>query len=683
MVISPLDTVQDDPIATIRGHDPRRSASGSFREALTRLDPRIADLLAREYAGTSGAVPPVPGAAVATARRFVRAPLPRHPLAMLLTSWPAGADLISAEPARSVRTDLFDRSVATFGAAAAESALTSAFTQLDPEHHDFLFDTAARHRLVLPATTVGSLSGDGNRRRRHARWRYAATLPATASKPEGWERAWAAAAGGYERLLLSAVAARHAGPAGTDRRWPGPAPAPSAPGITVAQSMLLGSADRPGAGASGGLTVLLRSLADALTAVPGIGRVVTVVLCPESRLGRLQSLVTTMSDGDREHLVVHVPVDSPGPVSQRDLSAHRLAITFWIETLLTTAAIAPDVVHVRYSDDGSVAVSDAATRLGVPTVFTLTGDPHRALAARYRAGSDPDLAAAHQDLHRLYAADLLVAAADTVVALPRGGHDIERFFPALPAKPETVEEGISRYWPEREPAENLRQVFETLFDEDSELPRLAEAARTMPVMLSVGRLNPVKNQQLLVRTWIDRKLYRSYALVLVGGDTENPTAEERVVLAEIQQAATAVPEAAGLLAVVPAVSNAWVRSLEHGLAASWETDSPHLYVCPSQKEEFGIALLEAMEAGFLVCAPQRGGAGYYIRDEANGFLADTNDPDAFADRLADIVRGAVADPGKGKAIAEAGRQTVIRQFDINDVAAKFADVYFRTIEEGR
>ena len=46
--------------------------------------------------------------------------------------------------------------------------------------------------------------------------------------------------------------------------------------------------------------------------------------------------------------------------------------------------------------------------------------------------------------------------------------------------------------------------------------------------------------------------------------------------------------------------------------------------CPSFKEEFGIAILEAMAAGFVAIAPKRGEKSYR-RDGYNGFLIDTTD----------------------------------------------------------
>ena len=44
-----------------------------------------------------------------------------------------------------------------------------------------------------------------------------------------------------------------------------------------------------------------------------------------------------------------------------------------------------DVLHLRMADVGSMAAAAVATRLGIPTVFTLAPDPH---AVHPRAGHD-------------------------------------------------------------------------------------------------------------------------------------------------------------------------------------------------------------------------------------------------------------------------------------------------------
>jgi glycosyltransferase involved in cell wall biosynthesis len=48
-----------------------------------------------------------------------------------------------------------------------------------------------------------------------------------------------------------------------------------------------------------------------------------------------------------------------------------------------------------------------------------------------------------------------------------------------------------------------------------------------------------------------------------------------------------------------------------------------IYVCGSLKEEFGLALIEALASGLVVVAPDGGGPATYIDEGVTGFLVDT------------------------------------------------------------
>ena len=55
-----------------------------------------------------------------------------------------------------------------------------------------------------------------------------------------------------------------------------------------------------------------------------------------------------------------------------------------------------------------------------------------------------------------------------------------------------------------------------------------------------------------------------------------------------------------------------------------------IYVSASLKEEFGMAILEAMASGLVVVAPDGGGPATYVADGVTGILADTTSPAALA-----------------------------------------------------
>ncbi|MEV7597109.1 glycosyltransferase [Kitasatospora sp. NPDC089797] len=131
-------------------------------------------------------------------------------------------------------------------------------------------------------------------------------------------------------------------------------------------------------------------------------------------------------------------------------------------------------------------------------------------------------------------------------------------------------------------------------------------------------------------------------------------------------------------ALWPALPNRQVRLLERALAHG--RPGRVMYVCPSAKEEFGLAVLEAMEAGLPVAAPQRGGASHYLRDGVNGRLLATR----TVGRLAEGLLSLVSTPAPHlAAMAQVGAVTVRERFGIDAMAASLADAYRATCRNDR
>ena len=151
-----------------------------------------------------------------------------------------------------------------------------------------------------------------------------------------------------------------------------------------------------------------------------------------------------------------------------------------------------------------------------------------------------------------------------------------------------------------------------------------------PLAVSVGRLHPVKGMATLVEAWAGSPGLRDRAnLLLVGGDLDDPNADERGQLARIDDL---VPRDEGpgrglLLAGhrPNATVAVWLAAVRHGRPG---VSAPGgIYVSASLKEEFGIAILEAMATGLVVVAPWEGGPATYVDDGVTGILADTRSRD--------------------------------------------------------
>ncbi|MER6345045.1 glycosyltransferase [Streptomyces sp. NPDC001595] len=639
----------------------------------TPHDGLLTRLLAAEYgrrppAGTSrrSTVGDRNDAAVASLRRACRLAVPLAPEALL-----AHAHLPPRRTA--VLLELWAETLRWHGARHATEALRAQLTDHRPRTvtaMTLLLELAAAGRLrPLSATEAAALCDhSAPRALRHALWRYLHLLPdGPAQLP-----APATASDHYEQLLLAPPTPTTADDIGSG-------------GLLVAQTMLLGGLDTAGQGASGGLATLLAGLGDHLAADSAIDGVLTVVTAGHDDLATDPALLRPRAAG---HWELRLPVDAPTTPPQADLHIHRAALTWWAVRLMSALPRHPDVLHVRYADDGSLALAHAAVHLGADLVFTATPDPHRHVTQRY-AGADPTDAKSaeelREDLHKVFLADRLVERARAVVAIPgsAGTAELTRFLPVLAAVnggagPKAAPEGIAPYRPATDEHERREALLRALFADGSRPDALAPRDRRLPLLLCVGRFDRSKQQHLLVRTWLSTGLWRRTTLVLVGGSRQRPTKAEQEMRRLIRDMLRGQPQAARRIAMLPALPNDVVRRLERALAD--RTDAPQAwYVCPSRKEEFGIAVLEAMESGLPVAAPRRGGVPHYLHDGVNGILWDTSTTDGLAQGLHRLTT--MPEPECHR-LAETGRHTVLSRFSVAVMADALVGEYRRVHERG-
>ncbi|MFB9369856.1 glycosyltransferase [Kitasatospora albolonga] len=542
-----------------------------------------------------------------------------------------------------------------------------------------LLDLAESHGLSpLTAAECAAAAHSRDRPVRQAAWRYlsglrdgAAVLPERSRTP----------ADRHEALLLSAAWHRSAPghPAGEEfRRAVEGLPAVRPAGTVVAQSMMLGRLEEPGAGPSGGMSVLVRALGDALTATGRIARVLTLATAGGGDLS--QGLVSRLGP---EHWLLRIPV--PGAAADPGSGPEaRAALAWWTTRLLALEGARPGVVHARFADDASLAVADAARRSGARFAFTVTPDPHRTMGERHRGvGKAPctePAAALRADLHRVFAADLLAERCDLLVTIPgpEGGRELMTHYPHLVrargARPVvSPPEGIPPFVPADGDGDLGEQFLRRLFGGAGGEGGLGPEARGRRLFLTVGRLHPVKQQDRLVEAWIEAGLHHRTALLLVGGSARSGTAVEREMRERIAKLLSADPAARRTLACWPALPNRQVRVLERTLAGA-RGEGTCVYVCPSAKEEFGLAVLEAMDAGLPVAGPQRGGVPHYVEDGVNGFLLPTHSTSALAGRLAEL---AVTPPQALARVAAAGAATVRERYSVAGMASELAHAYER------
>jgi glycosyltransferase involved in cell wall biosynthesis len=480
--------------------------------------------------------------------------------------------------------------------------------------------------------------------------------------------------------------------------------APRAPwqtGLTVAQMFLHADIDpeltRAGSGDNGGIATLLVRLGDALTAeVPAhpddhtaafpVQRVLT--LSRGSAAAAVDSL-SQVGSTVQGHSYAAVPL-LHDPVASPDAWPLRVAAERGIRRILRAAGTV-DVLHLRMADVGSLAASNVARELGIPVVFTVAPDPHAVINSLELAGAltrenfgDAD-AREHYWFRARLVQRLAGDAAHTVLfprpALQRDMKELVGIdITAHPERHTIVPEGIDL-------AVVDRAVGEARAAAESEMPTaaLSELAellaelpaerRGLPLLLSVGRMHRVKGMATIVESWATSPLRDRANLLIVGGDLVSPSADEQEQLDRIDRIiAPGARLTSGLLLSGHRPNDTvarWVAATRFGIA---DLAAPGgVYVCGSLKEEFGIALLEAMAAGLMVVAPAGGGPATYVREGVTGYLVRTSDVGLLTAAIMSALDTVASETGTDR--ADLARATVSDHFTIQAMAVALSGVY--------
>jgi starch synthase len=183
------------------------------------------------------------------------------------------------------------------------------------------------------------------------------------------------------------------------------------------------------------------------------------------------------------------------------------------------------------------------------------------------------------------------------------------------------------------------------------------------VLLSLGRIDPIKNQSwLLEQAPTIFKTYPRAVLVLAGPCTDEPYGEQiqkRIKEPDLQGHVLLTgglppndPRVVGLLQLASAL------------------------VLPSLSETFGLVILEAWAAGTPVLSARTSGPAALVQSGYNGWLFDLDQPGTFHQALAHTLK----EPGLAKEMATRGSK-VSEQHSVNALAAKLKELYQELIEE--
>ena len=300
--------------------------------------------------------------------------------------------------------------------------------------------------------------------------------------------------------------------------------------------------------------------------------------------------VVDVEPGFRVH---HVPAGPKGPVAIDDLVELVPDFTAGVRDILLRDGL-PDLIHANYWLSG-LSGHVLKHELGLPLVSTFH------TLARVKAECDAD-----HDGRRARAEAEVIGCSDAILALSADeAVQLERLYHAVPDRVEIVPPGVDQH----------------LFSPGDKAAARAELGLGAdPVLLFVGRIQPLKGVDVAVRTLC--KLESSSAMLVVVGGPSGPEGA-----AELERLKRLV--------------------VDCGLQGQVRFDPPRRHdelttyyraadVClvPSRSESFGLVALEAAACGTPVVAANVGGLATLVDPGVTGFLVEGRDPAVYAGHVA-------------------------------------------------
>ncbi|HEX7275979.1 MAG TPA: glycosyltransferase [Acidimicrobiales bacterium] len=264
-------------------------------------------------------------------------------------------------------------------------------------------------------------------------------------------------------------------------------------------------------------------------------------------------------------------------------------------------AFRPDLIHANYWLSG-VAGHALKHQLELPLVSTFH------TLARVKADSDAD----HHG-QRAKAEAAVIGCSDAILALCRDEADqLERLYHAVPERIEIVPPGVDH----RLFSPGDKAAARASIDLDPAVTGADPPPADAPLLLFVGRIQPLKGAQVAVRT-LAQLPQRTANLMIVGGPSGPDGA------AEVARLHALVDE----LGVAERVR--FVEPRPHEELTNYYR-AADVCLVPSRSESFGLVALEAAACGTPVVAAAVGGLATLVVPGITGFLVEGRDPSAYA-----------------------------------------------------
>jgi D-inositol-3-phosphate glycosyltransferase len=366
---------------------------------------------------------------------------------------------------------------------------------------------------------------------------------------------------------------------------------------------------QPGTGDGGGLNVYVHELSSALARAG--------VACDVYTRAFSQELpaVVDVEPGFRVH---HVAAGPLGPVAKEDLEA---LVPEFAEAVLTRMGqgFAPDALHANYWLSG-VAGHDIKHALDVPLICTFH------TLARVKAQADDD-----EPERRARAEAKVIGCSEAVLAsCTVEAQQLVELYDADPDRIHILSPGVDHAFFAPGSAAGARRAI--------------GVDPATPVVLFVGRIQPLKGADVAVEAFARMVGERPGALLIIVGGPSGPDGPSH--LAHLHDL-VADRGLSGRVRFVPPQPHEMLSSYYR--AAS-------VVLVPSRSESFGLVALEAAACGTPVVASAVGGLTTLVSHGETGFLVEERDPSRFAAAATPIL----TDPALAASLGAAAARRALR-----------------------
>ena len=307
--------------------------------------------------------------------------------------------------------------------------------------------------------------------------------------------------------------------------------------------------------------------------------------------------------------VVHVEA---GPIdeSKHDLPDHVPAFVRAVDAFRREQRLSYELIHSHYWLSG-VAGSQLSMNWGVPHVTMFHTTALTKMLARI----------GEQETHGRVEAErgLMADANAIIVSTEQERSDISRLYGTEPVKISVLPAGVD---------------LELFKPEEKSEARRSLGLPDRNVVLSVGRVEPLKGFDILLTAMASLDDRSDTSIVIVGGDEESSPEMERL---------QTLSQTLGLEDSV-----IFTRAVSQERLSMYY-NAADVFVMPSYYESFGLVALEAMACGVPVIASRVSGPRSFVKSGVTGYLIERRCPEPFAQRLDVLLHNPMLRESMGRA----------------------------------